>query len=62
MLFYKVYMEEDDRTDRELIGVLPERRENTGRVIRESVLHWIKIVFGETFNGNKKISFKETPY
>lgn len=62
MLFYEVYVQEDDGKEGELIGVFPERRTNTERITLESVLQWTRLVFGEAFNGDKRISFKKMPY
>lgn len=62
MLFYEVYMQEDDGKEGELIGVFPERRKNTERITRESVLQWTRTVFGEALSGDKIISFKKMPY
>ena len=59
MVFYKVYMSENDGKERELIGVLPERRTSTERMTRESVLNWTRMVFGETVGAKNEIVFSE---
>ena len=59
MVFYKVYMQENDAKEKELIGVLPERRTARERMTRESVLNWTRMVFGEVVGSNSEIFFRK---
>ncbi len=47
MVVYEVYLRGDGKKE-ELIGVLPERRNNKERVNPESLMNWSKAVFDET--------------
>ena len=45
MIAYKFYSRQE-RAEDQLIGVLPERRNDQKRISRESVLNWVKMVTG----------------
>jgi hypothetical protein len=59
MVFYKVYMQENDAKEKELIGILPERRKTPERMTRESVVNWTRMVFGEPVSNNNGIFFRK---
>ncbi len=56
MLIYEFYWLDSTGTSR-LIGVLPERRKNSIRITKESVMNWGKTLLGEDVD-SKKIFFK----
>ncbi len=41
MVAYEFYFDEEHEED-SLIGILPERRKNSKRVTRESIMNWAK--------------------
>ncbi len=47
MVAYEFYRH-DKVKENELIGVLPERRINPERIDQESIMNWVKMVFGDT--------------
>ena len=49
----------DEKNGYELIGILPERRNDPNRITMESILNWGRMIFGTNAEG-KKISFKRT--
>jgi len=55
MIAYEFYLRDPVRGN-ELVGVLPERRNNPARITQKSVLNWVKKVFGNSLN-NKDIYF-----
>jgi hypothetical protein len=40
----------DPKGGYQIIGVLPERRKNSGRITRQSIMRWGKDVFGDDFD------------
>jgi hypothetical protein len=40
----------DPRGEYQIIGVLPERRRNTERVTKESIMRWGENIFGNDFD------------
>ncbi len=51
MVAYQFYVI-DDQDEFHLLGVLPERRENSSRISRESVIKWGKSVVGDSVSAN----------
>lgn len=49
MVAYEIYFP-DEVKGCELLGVLPERRKDTGRITEKSVLGWADKVFGNKFS------------
>jgi hypothetical protein len=49
----------DEKNGYELIGILPERRNDPNRITKESILNWGRMIFGTNADG-RKISFKCT--
>jgi hypothetical protein len=49
MEIYKVYLRGSSEKG-ELIGVLPERRVNRDRMDSDSVMKWVRTLFGNTFH------------
>jgi len=47
MVAYEFYRH-DKIKENELIGILPERRTNPERIDQESIINWVKMVFGDT--------------
>ncbi len=47
MVVYQFYLV-DDQDEFHFLGVLPERRENSSRISRESIIKWAKSVVGNT--------------
>jgi len=47
MVAYEFYRH-DKVKENELIGILPERRTNPERIDQESIINWVKMVFGDT--------------
>lgn len=47
MVAYEFYRH-DKVKENELIGILPERRINPERIDQESIMNWVKMVFGDT--------------
>ena len=47
MVAYEFYRH-DKVKENELIGILPERRTNPERIDQESIMNWVKMVFGDT--------------
>jgi hypothetical protein len=43
MIAYEFYHRDQTGADR-LIGVLPERRKNPGRITHESIMNWVRMV------------------
>ncbi len=44
MIAYEVYLR-DTVKGKELVGILPERRNDPARITQESVLHWAETVW-----------------
>jgi len=44
----------------ELIGILPERRIDLGRINRESIMKWVRLVLGDHADMNNIFSLKIT--
>ncbi len=51
MVAYQFYVI-DDQDEFHLLGVLPERRENSSRISRESIIKWGKSVVGDSVSAN----------
>jgi hypothetical protein len=49
MVAYEFYWL-DPRGGYQIIGILPERRENSARVTQESIMRWGKNIFGNDFD------------
>jgi hypothetical protein len=49
----------DEKNGYELVGILPERRNDPNRITKESVLNWGRMIFGNNADG-KNIFFKCT--
>ena len=49
----------DEKNGYELIGILPERRNDPNRITEESVLNWGRMILGDNPDG-KQIFFKCT--
>jgi hypothetical protein len=47
----------DEKNGYNFIGILPERRRNSKRITKESVLNWGRMILGSNADG-KKIFFK----
>jgi hypothetical protein len=47
MVAYEFYRH-DKVKENELVGILPERRINPERIDQESIINWVKMVFGDT--------------
>jgi hypothetical protein len=52
MVIYGVYLRGNGE-ERELIGVLPERRMNRDRIDSDSVMKWSRTLFGNVFNADQ---------
>ena len=46
MVFYEFYMRDQPEGDK-LIGILPERRNDPGRIDLKSIMQWPRVAFGE---------------
>ncbi len=57
MVAYEFYLS-DSEGNRNLVGILPERRKDPKRITKESVLKWGKMVLGESVD-NKNIIIKQ---
>ena len=55
MVAYEFYIRDGSDGNR-LVGILPERRINQGRISYESITNWAKTVFGNSFD-HKDIFF-----
>ena len=66
MVIYEVYLrgsgEEGELSgeERELIGVLPERRVNRDRIDSDSVMKWSRTLFGNTFDADQLLFVQKT--
>jgi hypothetical protein len=49
MVIYELYLRGSGEK-KELIGVLPERRVNRDRMDSDSVMKWVRTLFGNTFH------------
>jgi hypothetical protein len=56
MVVYEVYCL-NPTGEYQLIGVLPERRKNTMRITKDSVINWGKMLLGDNLD-SKNIFFK----
>lgn len=45
MIAYEFYMRDHERGDK-LVGILPERRNRKERIDRESIMNWIRTIYG----------------
>jgi len=46
MIAYEFYWR-DKINGMRLIGILPERRKNSERITKKSIMNWLKVVLGE---------------
>ncbi len=46
MIVYEIYCC-DKYGDEHLVGILPERRKESGRITAESILNWGKLILGD---------------
>jgi len=66
MVIYEVYQHgsgekgEISGEERELIGVLPERRVNRDRIDSDSVMKWSRTLFGNAFNADRLCFVQKT--
>ena len=49
MIAYELYWH-DEIEEAHLIGILPERRKDPGRITQESILNWGRKVVGDSVN------------
>jgi hypothetical protein len=56
MMAYELFSY-DEKKGYEFIGILPERRKESKRITKESVLNWGKMILGNNMDG-KKIVFQ----
>ena len=52
MVAYEFYFRDKGRGD-QLLGILPERRNNPERVTQESIMNWAKMAFSNLGDTNK---------
>lgn len=45
MIVYEFYMRDHEKGDK-LVGILPERRNRKERIDRESIMNWIRTIYG----------------
>lgn len=51
MIAYEFYWR-DEIGKEHLVGILPERRKNSMRITRESILNWVSMVIGNNLESN----------
>ncbi len=51
MVAYEFYWR-DEIGKEHLVGILPERRKNSSRITKESILNWVSMVIGDSLEGN----------
>ncbi len=51
MIAYEFYWR-DEIGKEHLVGILPERRKNSLRITKESILNWVWLVIGDNLEGN----------
>jgi hypothetical protein len=51
MIAYEFYWR-DERGKEHLVGILPERRKNSLRITKESILNWVSMVIGNNLENN----------
>jgi hypothetical protein len=51
MVAYEFYWR-DEIGKEHLVGILPERRKNSLRITKESILNWVWMVIGDNLEGN----------
>ena len=49
MIAYEFYCRDDGNGDR-LVGILPERRRNPGRITEDSIMKWIRKVLDDQYD------------
>ncbi len=59
MVLYEVYLRPNCEEE-ELIGVLPERREDKDRIDPDSVMNWSRTLFGNVFNAEQLLFVQKT--
>ncbi len=59
MVLYEVYLRRNCEEE-ELIGVLPERREDRDRIDPDSVMKWSRTLFGNAFNAEQLLFVQKT--
>ncbi len=59
MMAYEIYRR-DQHGEEQLVGILPERRKNTARITKESVLRWGKLVLADRSGSNANNLFFKT--
>jgi len=52
MIAYEFYCRDEEKGD-DLIGILPERRQNHERITQQSVVNWLRTVMGPTADTDK---------
>ena len=52
MVAYEFYWR-DEIGKEHLVGILPERRKNSMRITKESILKWVSMVIGNNLESNK---------
>jgi hypothetical protein len=52
MVGYEFYCCDAINGDYQLIGVLPERRKNPGRITHDSIINWGRKLLGDKVDGN----------
>ena len=57
MIAYEFYLT-DSEGNKNLVGILPERRKDPKRITKESVLKWGRMVLGDSVD-NKNIIIKQ---
>jgi len=51
MVAYEFYWR-DEIGQEHLVGILPERRKNSLRITKESILNWVSLVIGDNLESN----------
>ena len=59
MVIYELYLRGSGEK-KELIGVLPERRVNRDQIDSDSVMKWLRTLFGNAFDADQLCFFQKT--
>ena len=59
MIVYEFYLR-DKKGERDFIGVLTERRSDPKRVTQESIMNWVKSLFGDSLDEENIIFVQKT--
>ncbi len=59
MIVYEFYLR-DKKGERDFIGVLTERRNDPTRVTQESIMNWIKSLFGDSLDEENIVFVQKT--